>query len=173
MNAQRIASRAHELTLHQKLALPFVVAVGTSHPLPLTPQIHSNSHKQLTGGFFLLGGVLLFFDRALLAMGNLLFLFGISLLLGPQRTFLFFARRQKWRGSLAFFLGLGLILARWPLVGFVVELYGIFVLFGEFFKTIAAFAYNIPVVGPYLAKGLQTAGERAGANERAHKDLPV
>ena len=43
----------------------------------------------------------------------------------------------------------------------------------RFFKTIASFAYNIPVVGPYLAKALQAAGEKAGANDRAHKDLPV
>ena len=43
----------------------------------------------------------------------------------------------------------------------------------RFFKTIASFAYNIPVVGPYLARGLQVAGDKAGANERAHKDLPV
>lgn len=43
----------------------------------------------------------------------------------------------------------------------------------QFFKTIAGFAYNVPVVGPYLAQGLQVAGDRAGANERAHKDLPV
>lgn len=43
----------------------------------------------------------------------------------------------------------------------------------RFFKTIAGFAYNIPVVGPYLSKALQVAGDKAGANERAHKDLPV
>jgi hypothetical protein len=43
----------------------------------------------------------------------------------------------------------------------------------EFFKTIAGFAYSIPVVGPYLARGLQVAGDKAGANDRAHKDLPV
>ena len=43
----------------------------------------------------------------------------------------------------------------------------------QFFKTIAGFAYNIPVVGPYISKGLQVAGDKAGANERAHKDLPV
>ena len=43
----------------------------------------------------------------------------------------------------------------------------------RFFKTMAGFAYNIPVVGPYLARGLQVAGDKAGANERAHKDLPV
>ena len=53
------------------------------------------------------------------------------------------------------------------------EAVGVFYLFGEFFKTLASFAYGIPVVGPYVARGLQVAGEKAGANERAHKDLPV
>ena len=43
----------------------------------------------------------------------------------------------------------------------------------RFFKTIAGFAYNIPVIGPYLSRALQVAGDKAGANERAHKDLPV
>ena len=43
----------------------------------------------------------------------------------------------------------------------------------RFFKTLAGFAYSIPVVGPYLARGLQVAGDKAGASERAHKDLPV
>ncbi|KAK3724113.1 Golgi Transport [Vermiconidia calcicola] len=122
---------------------------------------------------FLLLGLILLFDRALLAAGNILFLIGITLLLGPSRTFLFFARRQKWRGSAAFWIGIALILVRWTFVGFMVEMVGIFYLFGEFFKTMAGFAYNIPVVGPYLARGLQVAGDKAGANERAHKDLPV
>ncbi|KAI7155235.1 hypothetical protein KC349_g7129 [Hortaea werneckii] len=125
------------------------------------------------GFFFLIFGLILFFDRALLAMGNILFLVGVTMLLGPQRTFLFFARKQKWRGSAAFWAGILLILLRWTLIGFAVECYGIFVLFGEFFKTIAGFAYNIPVIGPYLSRALQVAGDKAGANERAHKDLPV
>ncbi|CZT16465.1 probable protein GOT1 [Ramularia collo-cygni] len=125
------------------------------------------------GGFFLLFGLILLFDRALLAMGNILFLIGITLLLGPQRTFIFFARKQKWKGTLAFWSGILLILLRWPLVGFVVQCYGMFILFGEFFKTIAGFAYNVPVVGPFLAKGLNAAGDKAGAEERRHKDLPV
>lgn len=150
-------------------------------------------------------------------MGNVLFLVGITLLLGPQRTFAFFARRQKWRGSSAFWAGIVLILMRWTFVGFAVECVGIFYLFGEFFKvgdccfclvfeehmevhsrvggaqlcfrgqvtreifanccmmlqTLASFAYNIPIIGPYLARGLQVAGDKAGANDRAHKDLPV
>ena len=76
-------------------------------------------------------GLLLFLDRALLAMGNILFLIGITLLLGPSRTFLFFARKSKWRGTLAFWSGIALIVARWTLIGFLVESYGIFILFGE------------------------------------------
>lgn len=103
---------------------------------------------------------------------QILFLAGITLLLGPTKTFLFFARRQKLRGSLAFLAGLLLILFRWPLVGFVVEGYGVFILFGEFFKTIAGFAYNVPVIGPYLARGLQVAGEKAGDTGRG-RELPV
>jgi hypothetical protein len=46
-----------------------------------------------------------------------------------------FARRQKWKGTAAFLGGITLILLRWPLTGFLVELYGIFVLFGDFFAT--------------------------------------
>jgi hypothetical protein len=85
------------------------------------------------GGFFFIFGLILFFDRALLAMGNILFLIGITLLLGPQRTFVFFARKNKWKGTLAFWAGVLLILMRWPLVGFGVEVFGIFVLFGVSF----------------------------------------
>lgn len=69
-------------------------------------------------------------------MGNILFLIGITLLLGPQRTFVFFARRNKWKGTLAFWAGVLLILMRWPLIGFAVEMFGIFVLFGV---SVAAF----------------------------------
>lgn len=69
-------------------------------------------------------------------MGNILFLFGVTLLLGTQRTFVFFARRQKWKGSLAFWAGITLILMKWTFIGFAVECYGIFSLFGEFFKQV-------------------------------------
>lgn len=92
------------------------------------------------GGFFFIFGLILFFDRALLAMGNILFLIGITLLLGPQRTFVFFARKNKWKGTLAFWAGVLLILMRWPLIGFGVELFGIFVLFGVRFLAALALA---------------------------------
>lgn len=44
-----------------------------------------------------------------------------------------------------------MILMRWALIGFLVEMYGIFVLFGDFFATFAGFVANVPVIGPPLA----------------------
>jgi hypothetical protein len=92
----------------------------------------------------------MFFDRALLAMGNILFLLGLLVLIGPSKTLAFFARRNKLKGTAAFAAGILLILIRWPLVGFFVELYGIAVLFGDFLGTILAFLRNIPGVGPFI-----------------------
>ena len=80
---------------------------------------------------------------------------------------LFFARRQKLKGTAAFTAGIGLILLRWPLIGFLVELYGIFVLFGDFFATIGGFVGNVPVVGPYIKQILDRIGGRRNA------ELPV
>jgi hypothetical protein len=62
---------------------------------------------------------------------QILFLCGLTLIIGIQKTLLFFARRQKLKGTAAFAGGILLILFRWPLIGFIVELYGIFVLFGK------------------------------------------
>ncbi|OBR12336.1 Got1-like family protein [Colletotrichum higginsianum IMI 349063] len=127
------------------------------------------------GGFFLIGGVMLFFDRAITRLADLrlracqiLFLIGLTIIIGPQKTLLFFARKQKAKGTAAFFAGLALILLRWPLIGFCVELYGIMVLFGDFLGTIAAFARNIPVIGPYIGAAV----DRSGVGRR-NAELPV
>ncbi|KAF1842596.1 Got1-domain-containing protein [Cucurbitaria berberidis CBS 394.84] len=120
------------------------------------------------GGLFLMGGVMMFFDRAMLAMGNILFIIGLTLIIGTTKTIAFFARKQKWKGTLAFTAGITLILMRWAFIGFVVEMYGILVLFGDFFATIAGFVGNIPVIGPYIARGLE-----AISGARRNADLPV
>ncbi|RCI09601.1 hypothetical protein L249_4142 [Ophiocordyceps polyrhachis-furcata BCC 54312] len=116
------------------------------------------------GGLFLIGGVMLFFDRAM----YILFLIGLTIIIGPQKTMLFFARKQKAKGTIAFFAGLGLILARWTLIGFLVEAYGIVILFGDFIGTIAGFARGVPVIGPYI--GLLV--DKIGLGRR-NAELPV
>lgn len=103
-----------------------------------------------------------------LTLLQILFLIGLTLIIGIQKTFVFFARRQKLKGTAAFMGGILLILIRWPLTGFLVELYGIFVLFGDFFATIASFAGNIPIVGPYIQMAL-----RKVSFARRNAELPV
>ncbi|OQD75845.1 hypothetical protein PENDEC_c006G01970 [Penicillium decumbens] len=120
------------------------------------------------GGLFLIGGVLMFFDRSLLAMGNILWLIGLILIIGVQKTIVFFTRPQKLKGTAAFTAGVLLILLRWPLTGFLIELYGLFILFGDFLVTIGQFAGNVPVVGPYIKRGLEVL-----AGGRSNAELPV
>ena len=99
---------------------------------------------------------------------QILFVIGLTIIIGPQKTLLFFARRQKLKGTAAFFGGLALILMRWAFIGFLVELYGIFILFGDFLGTIAGFARNIPVIGPYIGMLVDRAGVSVTSSE-----LPV
>ncbi|KAI3935370.1 hypothetical protein MKW98_027190, partial [Papaver atlanticum] len=95
-------------------------------------------------------GVLLFFDRGLIALGNLFFLSGVVLLLGVKSTLKLFTNRQNYKGSLSFIVGLYLIFVRWPIAGIVIEIYGVIVLFSGFWPSVKAFLYNIPVVGWFL-----------------------
>lgn len=96
-------------------------------------------------------GVMLFFDGALLALGNvcdsqilaehslttstfrdhqILFVSGLTLIIGPQKTFYFFARKQKLRGTACFLGGILLVFFKWPFIGVIVEFFGFLNLFG-------------------------------------------
>ncbi|KAI0930234.1 hypothetical protein AcW1_008976 [Taiwanofungus camphoratus] len=103
------------------------------------------------GVLFMLLGVILFFDGALLALGNLLFLAGLTLIIGPHKTFYFFARKQKIRGTVCFFGGILLVFLKWPSVGVVVETFGFLNLFGDFFPVILTFLRQVPGVGHLLS----------------------
>ncbi|KZO92604.1 Got1-domain-containing protein [Calocera viscosa TUFC12733] len=103
------------------------------------------------GAFFILLGVILFFDGALLALGNVLFLSGLTLIIGPKKTFYFFARRQKLRGTLCFLGGIGLVFFKWPFVGMLVETLGFLNLFGDFFPVILTFLRQLPFIGNILS----------------------
>ncbi|KAI9832706.1 MAG: Golgi Transport [Phylliscum demangeonii] len=107
-----------------------------------------------------------------LAMGNILFLIGLPITIGPHKTLAFFSRRQKLRGTVAFGIGIFWILfVRWfAFVGFFVELYGIAILFGDFLFTLARYVGAVPVVGRYLARALDVLAAGAG---RRNADLPV
>lgn len=98
------------------------------------------------GVAFMLLGVLMFFDRGMLAMGNLLFLSGVALTIGPMATLRFFARPRNYKGTAFFALGFMCVLYGWGLPGFALETYGFWRLFSAFFPTVLSFLRRMPVL---------------------------
>jgi len=77
------------------------------------------------GFTFLFLGVLFLFDSTLLALGDILFLVGLTLTIGASRTLRFFSRKDRIRGIIAFFGGVMLVLFRWPIIGMILQVYGL------------------------------------------------
>lgn len=105
----------------------------------------------LLGCVFLFLGVVLLFDRGLLALGNILFLAGFAFLSGPRSMFGFFFRVEVWRGSLCFLGGVTMVLFGWVITGMCLEVWGFLNLFGKFFPIAVSFLKNIPFIGPCLS----------------------
>mmetsp|Transcript_5969 Transcript_5969/g.8178 ORF Transcript_5969/g.8178 Transcript_5969/m.8178 type:complete len:116 (+) Transcript_5969:92-439(+) len=113
--------------------------------------------------------MLFLFDSALLALGDLLFLSGLTLTIGFSRTVRFFSRRDRIRGIIAFFGGIFLVMCRWGMTGMLCQLYGIVYLFGQFFPIVADSMKETPVIGavfraPAVEQFFQNFG---GGNRRA------
>ncbi|KAG9508446.1 Vacuolar protein sorting-associated protein 11-like protein, partial [Fragariocoptes setiger] len=88
---------------------------------------------------FIFLGIVLLFDKGLLAIGNVLFITGVSFLIGLRKTFTFFLQKHKLKGSIAFFLGIFIVLSGHPVIGILIEACGFYWLFRSFIPT--AFNY--------------------------------
>ncbi|XP_067936191.1 vesicle transport protein GOT1B-like [Watersipora subatra] len=121
------------------------------------------------GLLFLFLGVVLLFDKGLLAIGNILFLAGLAFLIGLDRTFKFFFQSHKWRGSCFFFGGIFVVLLGWPVIGMIIECYGFFLLFGGFIPVALNFLQRIPVIGTLLAlPGVSTVVAKLGGGSTSN-----
>ncbi|CAO3652535.1 unnamed protein product [Cunninghamella echinulata] len=104
------------------------------------------------GLFFMFMGVMMLFDSGLLAIGNILFLSGIAAIIGPKSTIVFFTRKEKLRGTICFLGGIFLVLSKYPIIGFLVEIFGFLNLFGDFFPIVFGFLKRLPIIGPILCQ---------------------
>lgn len=113
------------------------------------------------GVSFLFLGMLLLFDKGLLAIGNvrvalayvfciveqcallhrpklivsiqILFISGLACVIGPKRTLSFFFQRHKIKATASFLGGIIVVLMGWPIVGMIIETYGFVLLFRYLF----------------------------------------
>ncbi|KAI8911510.1 vesicle transport protein [Gorgonomyces haynaldii] len=103
------------------------------------------------GVFFMILGILMFFDPGFIAIGNILFLSGLCAIIGVFKTAQFFMRKEKLRGTAAFLGGIALVLVKWPMIGIIVEGFGFMNLFGDFFPVVVGFLRKLPFIGPVLS----------------------
>ncbi|XP_076663135.1 vesicle transport protein GOT1B [Andrena cerasifolii] len=99
---------------------------------------------------FVFLGVLLLFDKGLLAIGNILFISGLACVIGPRRTLNFFFQRYKIKASISFLGGVIIVLMGWPIVGMILETYGFVLLFSGFLPVAINFLRRVPVLGTFL-----------------------
>lgn len=55
------------------------------------------------------------------AMGNILFVAGTFLIIGPRRTSTYFLQKEKMRGTVCFALGFLMVIWGWAFFGLVIE----------------------------------------------------
>ena len=82
------------------------------------------------------------FDPHLFHHWQISFIIGIVSLIGPVNAVSFFVKKSKVLGSVFYFGGITIMIVGWKfftLAGFLMQIYGIFLLFRSFLKT--AFAY--------------------------------
>mmetsp|Transcript_6501 Transcript_6501/g.13016 ORF Transcript_6501/g.13016 Transcript_6501/m.13016 type:complete len:104 (-) Transcript_6501:1213-1524(-) len=83
-------------------------------------------------------------------MGNVLFLSGVTLVIGAPRAVRFFFQRKRARGSALFFSGIAMVLVGYAKIGIVIEAFGFVNLFGDFFPVAITFMRRMPVIGNLL-----------------------
>jgi ABC-type Co2+ transport system permease subunit len=102
------------------------------------------------GILFSFSGILLFLDKGLMALGNIMFLVGITMTIGPPATMKFFSRPRHRIGSICFLGGTLLIVLSWTLIGLCIQSYGFWRLFAAFFPTVLQYARQVPYISTLL-----------------------
>jgi hypothetical protein len=129
------------------------------------------SHRQLGFGLCAAGlvttalGVMLFMHKQLLRLGNLMFVAGFPLVVGPGRTAGYFLQPEKARATSCLLLGVLLVFWGRPLLGLILEVFGMLNLFGNLFPLVFAMVRRLPVVGDLLSGGAGGGTGRRGREE--------
>lgn len=83
-------------------------------------------------------------------MFQILFICGLTCIIGFHRTWSFFFQKHKVKATIAFFAGISVVLIGYPLVGMIIETYGFILLFGGFIPATVQFLRRVPVIGNFL-----------------------
>mmetsp|Transcript_13944 Transcript_13944/g.20858 ORF Transcript_13944/g.20858 Transcript_13944/m.20858 type:complete len:204 (-) Transcript_13944:168-779(-) len=111
-------------------------------------------------------GMILFFEKNLLRLGNILFIAGISMVIGPQRVGQFFFQPKRLQSTAIFMLGLFMVLTGRSKLGIIFEVLGLLNLFGNVLPLVLAMLKTLPVVGDII-RSLEQAFQRDSRRDRS------
>lgn len=118
------------------------------------------------GAGFTMLGITLFFNKTLMRLGNLLFVAGVPLMIGPGRTVGYFLQPKKARATGCLAAGILLVLVGHPVIGILLEIFGLLNLFGNMFPLVRMMAKNLPVVGGLFGGSNGNGGGGGGGKRR-------
>lgn len=95
-------------------------------------------------------GISLFFNKTLMRLGNLLFMGGVPMTIGPGRTAGYFLQPKKARATGCLAFGIFLVFVGHPVIGIMLEAFGLLNLFGNLFPFALAIVKQMPIIGPLL-----------------------
>ena len=122
-------------------------------------ELFYDDSKKIGVGLIMIGlvfyslGIMFMLDRGFLCIGNMAFIMGLVVVVGPTNTLGFFMRKGKIMGSAVFFAGFILIMLGWFMfttLGFLLQVYGLFLLFRDFTRVIFSYMQTLPVIGNIL-----------------------
>lgn len=99
-------------------------------------------------------------------LGNLLFVVGVPLMIGPGRTVGYFLQPKKARATGCLGVGILLVLVGHPVIGILLEIFGLLNLFGNMFPLVMMMAKNMPVVGSLFNGNGSSGGSSSKKRER-------
>ena len=141
---------------------------------PKLPTALNQSNKKLgtmllaSGGIISALGITLFFNKMLMRLGNILFVIGVPITIGPGRTIGYFLQPKKARATGCLAFGIFLVLVGHPIIGIAMEIFGLFNLFGNMFPFAMMMLKNLPVVGNLFKGGSGSKG--SGKRKSRYED---
>uniref|UniRef100_A0A7S2LJI0 Vesicle transport protein n=1 Tax=Skeletonema marinoi TaxID=267567 RepID=A0A7S2LJI0_9STRA len=142
---------------------------------PKIPSALTGSNRKLgilflsAGAAFTILGITLFFNKTLMRLGNLLFVAGVPLMIGTGRTVGYFLQPKKARATGCLGCGIFLVLVGHPILGILLEVFGLLNLFGNMFPLLMMMAKNVPVLGGLFGSSGKN-GSGGGRKERRRRE---
>ncbi len=140
---------------------------------PKIPSALTGSNRKLgiiflsSGAVFTILGITLFFNKTLMRLGNLLFVAGVPLMIGTGRTVGYFLQPKKARATGCLGFGIFLVFVGHPILGILLEVFGLLNLFGNMFPLLMMMARNVPVLGGMFSSSDKNS---SGRKERRRRE---